>query len=250
MDTDNDGLMEDHERRLAGVEIRIEGTSFRGQTVDETVLTDIDGFYIFLDVEPGDYTISQAQPFYLRDGLDDYNTDTNGFDTTTPIVTGSFNDEFTVSIPLLSTDDPSKALSGNNFGEVGLDSAYINIAELLASTTNNGFLLAIDGNGAAMWQQEMSGWEGVVSCSVVVHSTSSVTFNVFDGTNHFTKDLTLSGKTRFRIVGQDGSGGYLIRIEGSAEDFGWQLAAAQPQAEGEADYTRDVDAVMSSIGIV
>ncbi|HUE72939.1 MAG TPA: Ig-like domain-containing protein [Pirellulaceae bacterium] len=247
MDTDNDGLMEDHERRLAGVDIRIQGTSFRGITLDQTVQTDINGFYIFLDVEPGDYTVTQSQPFYLKDGKDVFNTTTNGFDTTIPIVTGSFNDQFTISIPLLSTDNPSKTLSGNNFGEMGLDSAYINIAELLASTTNNGFLLAIGPGSESLWHQKMDGWDGALSCSVVLNSTDSLTFSVFDGVTTRTTTLTQSGTTRFRIVGQDGSGGYLIRIEGSAEDFGWTLAAAQPQAEGESDYTRDVDAVMSSL---
>jgi hypothetical protein len=250
MDTDNDGLMEDHERRLAGVEVRLQGTSFRDLDVDIVATTDINGFYFFADVEPGDYTVTESQPFYMRDGQDVYNTTTNGFETSTPIVTGSFNDHFTISIPLLSTDNASKSLSGNNFGELGLDSAYINIAELLASTTNNGFLLAIGPGGEALWQQQMSGWDGVVSCSVVFNSTSSVTFSVFDGANTYTRELTQSGTTRFRIVGQDGAGGYLIRIEGSADDFGWTLAAAQQQAEGEAEYTRSVDELMSGIGSV
>lgn len=250
MDTDDDGLMEDHERRLAGVEIRIQGTSFRGDDVDIATTTDIDGFYIFLDVEPGDYTITETQPFYMRDGKDLYNTTTNGFETNVPIVTGSFNDHFTISIPLLSTDNPSKTLSGNNFGEMGLDSAYINIAELLASTTNNGFLFAIGAGGEQLWQSKLSGWDGALTCTAILVSNNELTLSVTDGTQTRTRTLTQSGTTRFRIIGQDGSGGYLIRVEGSADDFGWSLAAAQPQAEGEADYTRGVDAIMSGIGNV
>ena len=248
MDTDDDGVMEDHERRLAGVEIRLQGESFRGNQVDITTTTDIDGFYIFLDVEPGDYTVTQTQPFYLRDGKDDFNDTTKGFETDDLILTGSSNDQFTISIPLLSTDNPAKAFSGNNFGEMGLDLAYIHLSEFLASTTTNGFLIAIDGEGQTLWHQQLDGWDGAVSCSVVYNSASSVTFSVFDGTTTHTRNLTLSGTARFRVVGQDGAGGYLIRIEGSAEDFDWTLASAQQ--EGEADYPRDVDAIMSEIGSV
>jgi hypothetical protein len=118
---------------------------------------------------------------------------------------------------------------------------------LLASTTNNGFLVAIGPGGEALWHQKMNGWDGAVSCSVVLNSSNSLSFSVFDGVTTHSTTLTQSGTTRFRIVGQDGSGGYLIRIEGSADDFQWTLAAAQQQAEGEADYTRDVDAIMSGI---
>ena len=249
MDTDNDGLMEDHERRLADVEIRLQGTSFRGNQVDITITTDIDGFYFFADVEPGDYTISQTQPFYLRDGKDDYNDTTEGFETNDLILTGAFSDQFTVSIPLLSTDNPAKAFSGNNFGEMGLDLTYVNLAEFLASTTKNGFLIAIDGEGQTLWHQKLDGWDGAVSCSVVYHSASSITFSVFDGTATHSTNLTLSGTTRFRTLGQDGAGGHLIRIEGSADDFGWTLAAAQLQ-EGEAVYTFDVDVIMNEIGSI
>lgn len=248
-DTDNDGVIDPVERKLAGVEIHLQGTSFRGAAVNQTVTSDVNGFYIFVDVEPGDYTVTESQPSYLRDGKDDYNTQTNGFDTAIPIVTGEFNDRFTLSIPLLSTDDPSKALAGNNFGEMGFDTAYINIAELLASTTNNGLILAIGAGGQQLWQTRLDGWSGMLSCSAVLNSNNSLTLTVIDGSGSHVSTISQSGTPRFRIIGQDGAGGYLIRIEGTAADFGWSLASAQSQPpEGEADYTRSVDSVMNEIG--
>ena len=43
-------------------EIRITGTDFRGNSVDETVLTDVDGNYRFENLAPGTYAIEQDQP--------------------------------------------------------------------------------------------------------------------------------------------------------------------------------------------
>ena len=68
-DLDNDGLFEtlDGEAGIGGVTMRLVGTDDLG-SVNRTVLTD-DGLYVFDDLRPGSYTLSQdAQPAGLLDG--------------------------------------------------------------------------------------------------------------------------------------------------------------------------------------
>ena len=52
-------------------EIRITGTNFRGDDVNRTVLTDVNGNYIIEDLAPGNYQISQLQPSVVIDGYVD-----------------------------------------------------------------------------------------------------------------------------------------------------------------------------------
>jgi hypothetical protein len=247
-DVDNDGVIDSVERRLAGVEVRLVGTSFRNLNVDLTVKTDINGRYEFADVEPGDYRISETTPEYMRDGKDSYNTTTNGFETAIPIVTGSGNDFCDIHIPLLSTDNVAKVLENINFGEIGLDSAYINLAELLASTTNNGMIIAVGVEGAQLWHSQLDGWANMKSCTLTASADfSSATLTVTDmAGNVYTKTLTQTGTTRFRVIGRDGDNGYLIRVEGTSAQHGLTLNGSQQ--EGEDSYASDVDAIMSGIG--
>jgi hypothetical protein len=52
---------------------------------------------------------------------------------------------------------------------------------------------------------------------------------------------------RYRIVGADGTLASLVRIEGSAANFGWNLQPA-PEGEGEFDdFASDVDQLMSGL---
>ena len=246
-DVDNDGVIDSVERRLAGAEVRLVGTSFRNQSVDVTVNTDVNGRYVFVDVEPGDYRIIETTPEYMRDGKDSYNTTTKGFDTDIPIVTGSGNDFCDIHIPLLSTDNVAKVLENINFGEIGLDSAYINLAELLASTTTNGMIIAVGSGGEQLWHSQLDGWSNMKSCTLTASADfSSATLTVTDmAGNVYTKTLTQTGTTRFRVIGQDGDDGYLIRVEGTSAQHELSLSAGQ---EGEDNYASDVDAVMSSLG--
>ena len=251
-DPNDDGIMAAAERRLAGVEVRLVGSSFRDLTpgtspdVDITVTTDSSGRYEFLDVEPGSYRIIETTPEYMRDGKDIYNTTATGFGTATPILTGSGNDFCDITIPLLSTD-AGGTLTGNNFGEIGLDAFYINLNELLASKTSNGMYLGVGGEGEQLWHSLLDGWDNAAECSVTVsadRTTAVLTVRDLAG-NVFSTTLTQFGATRFRIVTKEGVDGYLVRIEGTAADFGWTLQSQGGEAEGE--YAAGVDSFMAGL---
>ncbi|MFN5300033.1 MAG: SdrD B-like domain-containing protein [Planctomycetaceae bacterium] len=68
VDSDNDGAVDAGETLLSGVTVTLEGTDDRGQSVSITATTDTNGAYLFQDLRPGSYTLSQAQPTAYLDG--------------------------------------------------------------------------------------------------------------------------------------------------------------------------------------
>jgi hypothetical protein len=226
-DNDNDGLVDASERRIANVEIRVHGTDFGGNEVDFIVQTDIDGRYLIDDLEPGSYEIRQLQPEYLRDGKDRFNTAALGTDGL-PLINSIGNNFFHIVIPATGTLDPSHAVPNNNFGELGMDTNFVSLSQLLASTTNNGLWLAVRNPDIQLWHARLLGWNNLASAG---YNTATNTLTVRDlAGNVFSRQLTTSGLPRYRVLGRDGSVATIIRIEGSAADFGWNL---QPNGEGE-----------------
>ncbi len=68
VDTNNNGIQDPDEPGLPGVTITLTGTTTDGTTVTRTVVTDSSGQYIFRDLKPGTYTITETQPVGYRDG--------------------------------------------------------------------------------------------------------------------------------------------------------------------------------------
>ncbi len=69
-DFNNDGEVNFGEKAIAGVTIHLSGVDELGQIVSQTQPTDADGFYLFFDLRPGVYTISEGQPSGFDDGQD------------------------------------------------------------------------------------------------------------------------------------------------------------------------------------
>ncbi len=59
-DKDRDGVQDDGEPGLAGWTIILEGTTDEGLAVYETRVTDADGYYLFDEVQPGVYTVTET----------------------------------------------------------------------------------------------------------------------------------------------------------------------------------------------
>ena len=111
-DADNDGIFDAAESGIAGVDIRLQGTDHLGNTVDITLQTLGDGSYLFDDLRPGTYRITEAQPTTAANGKDYLDgTDTIG----TQGGNDSVNDDF--SNIVLSTGVETHG-TGNNFGEL------------------------------------------------------------------------------------------------------------------------------------
>ena len=265
VDSNNNGTIDVGEKRLAGVKIVLEGhdnifdidfgadtdSNLANDVAALVVYTDINGNYRFdapgsnrPGMRPGSYSITEEQPAFMRDGQDQAGNNA-------ALIA---NDRFAMTLPLLGI---AGGINGNNFGERGLDPSVVSISEILASSTGNGLILAINGS-SPLWQLRLTGWTNLKSASVVLSGdTSSATFTFTDMQNNvYTRTISQVGNPRFRIMGRSGSE-ELIRLEGTAADFGLNLLAsggngAQPEGEAElprdAGYTRSVDAVMAEVG--
>ena len=101
-DANNDGVREDTEAPIADVIITLEGPNGSMQTT-----TDANGYYEFLDLEAGTYTVKETQPPGYLDGTDNFGT-TGG-----TVVDDDFEDQIQ-DITLVGGDNSEN----NDFGEV------------------------------------------------------------------------------------------------------------------------------------
>ena len=69
-DFNNDGEINFGEEALENVTIELAGTDDRGNAVNISTVTDGDGLYIFTDLRPGEYAVTETQPAGYDDGLD------------------------------------------------------------------------------------------------------------------------------------------------------------------------------------
>jgi hypothetical protein len=74
LDADDDGEFDVEESAIEGVTIRLSGTDFEGNAVNEVQTTDSNGAYAFTDLMPGMYEVRETQPHLLRDGRDTQGT--------------------------------------------------------------------------------------------------------------------------------------------------------------------------------
>ena len=87
IDADADGVLDEDELVLGGIEVTLSGTDVDGNVVNQQLLTDLSGQYEFDNLNAGDYTITQTQPQYLVDGgfvgvNPDISFDSNSFSVT------------------------------------------------------------------------------------------------------------------------------------------------------------------------
>jgi hypothetical protein len=69
-DFNDDGQVDFGERGIAGVSITLDGTDDLGHRVSLTQVSDADGAFRFLDLRPGNYTLTETQPVGYLQGKD------------------------------------------------------------------------------------------------------------------------------------------------------------------------------------
>ena len=116
-DFNNDGEVNFGEQAIESVPIALTGTDDRGETVNHTTQSDVDGIYMLIDLRPGYYTLTQTQPAGFDDGLDIVGT-VNGLS----IGDGSVND--IISSIVLS--QPGSVAENYNFGRTSPDRRQAN----------------------------------------------------------------------------------------------------------------------------
>jgi len=106
-DFNNNGEIDFNEKAIENVTIILNGIDDLGD-VNLTTQTDVNGVYIFYDLRPGEYTISEMQPVDFMDGKDTLGT-VNG----TIAGDNSVNDIFSGVI----LSEPGSVAENYNFGE-------------------------------------------------------------------------------------------------------------------------------------
>ncbi|MBK9138743.1 MAG: isopeptide-forming domain-containing fimbrial protein [Verrucomicrobia bacterium] len=110
-DANNNGLKETGESPIGSVTITLTGTDHLGNPVSVTTTTDAAGYYEFLGLRPGTYTLTETQPAGYLDGKETSGTPWTGtVDNTT--------DSQTISAITIPTGTPSTTGVNYNFGEL------------------------------------------------------------------------------------------------------------------------------------
>ena len=109
LDADNDGVIDAGESGIAGVSVTLTGTDTIGRPVERTLTTDAQGGYLFENLAPGSYTVTEpTQPSGTLNGRTNAG---NGGGTATPVATlPSAISGITLGI--------GQMVSANDFGEI------------------------------------------------------------------------------------------------------------------------------------
>src|SRR5262249_43476232 len=73
-DFNDDGQIDFGEKGISGVAVTLTRTDALGNAVNLSQTTDSDGAYVFLNLRPGNYTITEAQPAGYAQGIDSVGT--------------------------------------------------------------------------------------------------------------------------------------------------------------------------------
>ncbi|MDX1948230.1 MAG: Ig-like domain-containing protein [Pirellulaceae bacterium] len=256
------------DKPLAGIVVHLVGSDLLDPlnpiTVNRTATTGADGVFLFTGVRPGSYDIYQDQPNFIRDGADTAPTGS--------LATRTGNDNFHASWPATNVVGN---ITGLLFVEAGLnptDSDLLDSSglygEVLASSGSNGMVFNVDLGGSLDWMYCLPGWNNLRSATIVLQpglasgtlivtdlSGATYTRSIFQAPKNNTglnNTPPAGSSARFRILGIGNSGEYLLRLDGTAADFGLTLAAAAVPAGGEGEapmsdgeFARGADEVMA-----
>lgn len=248
VDGNGNGIMDAVEQGLGGITVTLTGTDLNGVAVGPLMaVTDALGHYSFENLVPGSYNVVETQPTYFMDGADTIGT--NG-------TTLAANDSFALTIGAAGGVDSEE----NNFGELGLHPLYFSIEDLRASLPESGAIIGANAAGDQLWFSMLGNWDDLGPNATVTTSIladmHTVQVSVSDG-NGSTQTGTFDTHTdrRVRIMGNDGSGNAVIRIEGDVADlFAVAEAEGEPRSWEQAidavarqDGLEDVDAVFAQL---
>lgn len=215
-DENGNGIKDTGEAGIGGVVVTL-------YPAGTQTLTDVNGRYIFTGVDAGNQRIVETQPAYLRDGLESLGS-----------AGGTKNsDEFVITVP--ADGFPNHSATNYNFGELSLrlnDTStsdaplVLTNEEILASSSPNGAIIALD-SGKREWYQTLdSSWDIAQNLSVQLSpDQQSLTVTVVVAQNGVNKTYRAviprsnreSENLHFRVMATNNQGFNVIRLDGDLD---------------------------------
>ena len=122
-DANNDGLQNGADAGIAGVTLTLTGTDDLGAAVSRTTTTNATGDYLFSNVRPGDYVLTESQPIAFLDGKNAVGTQGGA----------TVNNPLSDIISAMSMPTAGIVGTGNNLAEL----APASLSGFVYSDTNN-----------------------------------------------------------------------------------------------------------------
>lgn len=259
-----------YEPGLGNVEVTLTGVDLQGNTVTRTVKTDATGRYVFTNLPPSNgagYKLSVDGVPFMVDGpetastTDDRNTTGGalppGTTAMAPVdANGNTINQIMIFIPELG----DVASVENNFSVLGLDPRFVSLADIIAQGSQaSGTALASigldedndgDRDAGFVLPATGNGWENFAMPTIelsqnrmfaTIRATRLSDGQLMTATVPVNTPLNGGTGAMVKIIGDNGAGGYLLRLSGSPTDYGFTPV----QGNGEGEYADAVDAIFA-----
>ncbi|MCI0360027.1 MAG: Ig-like domain-containing protein [Planctomycetaceae bacterium] len=243
-----DGVFGAGDKPVANAQVQLTGTNVIGvpNFTPRVAFTDELGRYSFSGLFPGNYTVNEFTPKFLKDGVDPSSN-------VSPLVKTFANDQYTLAWTIQESI-VTGPISGLNFVEKGIDPAQLDdasglITEILASSGSSGMVLAVGPGNEVYWSYCLAGWSTRATLQLefgaggtipsLLLTIGGVTKRIYQNPSQNTgtgspASPPAGSTARFRILGSTSAGEFIIRLDGTLSDFGFASTAGSASAPPEA----------------
>ncbi|MGE3344581.1 MAG: SdrD B-like domain-containing protein, partial [Vicinamibacterales bacterium] len=179
VDADDDGIKDAGEAPISGVTVTLTGTDINGTPVSSVTTTDANGYYEFVGLVPGTYTITETQPVAYLDGKD-----TQG----TPGTGETNNDQFAVVVLESGVNG-----TNNNFGERQMAPAITLVKKTNGTDNNSAPGLYVPTGSPVSWTYVVTNTGNVALNTVTVTDDKGVSVSCPATTLAVDASMTCSG---------------------------------------------------------
>ncbi len=219
IDANKNGRIDAGESRLGGVTITATGPSDGPvPSATMTVKTDSTGTYLFADMAPGSYTITQSQPSFTVDGQ---------------AIMGSAGGTSTTSNSFTVTVGEGQTVENYDFTEFSVAREVLTLRDFALYKPDHSVIVTTDAGNNPTSIRLSSEWSDITEASATVDADgTSVDIVVTDVNND---QFMFTANTAFNHQGEDGS--RYLRLQGGRSSFNLLPVTTNngAEAEGEAD---------------
>lgn len=196
---------------LSGLTLRLEGTDFAGQAVQETVQVAQDGTYSFQELAPGDYNIIREPIPFLNDSGE--------------------------TLQVNSAEDAGDAINDMQITG-GLRSQFFDIRDFLGSSFTNSLLVVVDDTGATDLTIANGAWSEFSTLDLTFDNASALSVSGVNAeANAVSGDVDLFETTSTAYEAGTTSNFRLLRVPGTPEAVGVAVQSSDDDASGEGEQT-------------